>query len=167
MTQWPLLISAVILFASGPPDTFAQGSPASDTVDPRVQAALKGTGLSFSIDGGDFRLKYVVAGGRTQLAWVASGTASIDKLEVRDVWSVAHRAKGTVPADLATRLLQDNARMVLGAWQVNQGKDEYLVVFSVPVAAAADAETLQDVIEVVTLTADQMEKELTGDKDEF
>jgi hypothetical protein len=56
--------------------------------------------------------------------------------------------------------------MILGAWQVNQGADEYLVVFSAPVSATADAATLQEVIEVVTLSADRIEKELTG-KDEF
>jgi hypothetical protein len=82
------------------------------------------------------------------------------------VWSVAVRAKGTLPAELATRLLRENVRMILGAWQVNQGKDEYLIVFSAPVNAAADASTLAEVIEVVTLSADRIEKELTG-KDEY
>jgi predicted DNA-binding ArsR family transcriptional regulator len=67
---------------------------------------------------------------------------------------------------MATHLLKENARMILGAWQVNQGKDEYLVVFSAPVNAAADAATLAEVIEVVTLSADRIEKELTG-KDEY
>jgi hypothetical protein len=56
--------------------------------------------------------------------------------------------------------------MVLGAWQVSQGQDEFLVVFSSPIAADAAAATIQEVIEAVTLSADRMEKELTG-KDEF
>jgi hypothetical protein len=56
--------------------------------------------------------------------------------------------------------------MILGAWQVNQGKDEFLVVFSAPVAATADAATLQEVIEVVMLSTDRIEQELTG-KDDF
>jgi hypothetical protein len=60
----------------------------------------------------------------------------------------------------------ENARMILGAWQVNQGEDEYLVVFSAPVSATADASTLQEVIEIVTLSADRIERELTG-RDEF
>jgi hypothetical protein len=87
-------------------------------------------------------------------------------LEVRDVWSVAARGKGAVPADLAIHLLQENVRMVLGAWQVNQGKDEYLVVFSAQVAADADAAALREVIEVVMYSADRIEKELS-DKDAF
>ena len=44
-----------------------------------------------------------------------------------------------------------------------QGKDEFLVVYSYPVAADVDGETLQEVIEAVTLSADRMEKELTGE----
>ena len=56
--------------------------------------------------------------------------------------------------------------MILGAWQVNQGQDEYLVVFSAPVIAGADAAMLREVIEVVTISADRIEKELTG-RDEF
>jgi hypothetical protein len=131
-------------------------------VDPRVEAALKSSGLAYGIDGGDFRLKYDLDGGRSQLVWVASSTATLASLEIRDVWSVAYRAKGPVPPDMAVRLLTENARMILGAWQVNQGQDEYLVVFSAPVSATADAATLAEVIEVVTLSADRIEKELTG-----
>jgi hypothetical protein len=75
---------------------------------------------------------------------------------------VAARGKGAVPADLAVHLLQENVRMVLGAWQVNQGKDEYLVVFSAQVDANANAAALREVIEVVMYSADRIEKELSG-----
>jgi len=98
--------------------------------------------------------------------WVASDTARVDQLEMRDVWAVAARGKGEVPADLARLLLKENVRMVLGAWQVNQSQDEYLVVFSAPIDAAADAATLQKVIEVVMFSADRIEKQLSP-TDEF
>jgi hypothetical protein len=140
--------------------------PAEPPLDTRVEAALAEAGLTYIVDEGDFRLKYDVADGRSQLVWVASGTAKIDQLEIRDVWSIASRGKGSPPAELASHLLKENARMILGAWQVNQGPEEYLVVFSAPVLATADASTLQEVIEVVMLSADRIEKELT-DKDEF
>ncbi len=67
-----------------------------------------------------------------------------------------------MPADLAIHLLQENVRMVLGAWQVSQGKDEYLVVFLAQVNADADAAALREVIEVVMYSADRIEKELSG-----
>jgi hypothetical protein len=139
---------------------------AQATPDPRVESTLKGAGLAYSIDAGDFRLEYDVDEARSQRVWVASDTARIDKLEMRDVWSVAARGKGDVPADIARLLLTENVRMVLGAWQVNQNQDEYLVVFSAPVDAGVDAATLQEVIEVVMFSADRIEKRLS-DKDEF
>jgi hypothetical protein len=71
-----------------------------------------------------------------------------------------------VPAELANLLLRENARMIVGAWQVNQGKDDYLVVLSAPVSAAADAATLREVLEVVMYGADRIEKQLSA-KDEF
>jgi hypothetical protein len=144
----------------------AQVKPATSAVDPRVETALREAKLGYAVDDGDFMLDYNVADGRTQRVWVASKAAKITTLEFRDVWSVAYRGTGQVPAELARRLLAENVRMVLGAWQLNQSADEYLVVFLAPIAADADAATLQEVIEAVTLSADRMEKELTG-KNEF
>ena len=159
--------AAVILLLAGLGAHAAEPeNSAKATLDTRVEAALAEAGLTYIVDEGDFRLKYDVADGRSQLVWVASGTARIDQLEIRDVWSIASRGKGVPPAELAAYLLKENARMILGAWQVNQGPEEYLVVFSAPVVATADASTLQEVIEVVMLSADRIEKELTG-KDEF
>jgi hypothetical protein len=146
-------------------------APAADEAapsngDPRVAAALAAAGLGYSLDDGDFRLDYDVDEARSQRVWVASETARIDRLELRDVWSVAARGKGEVPADLARMLLKENVRMIFGAWQVNQTEDEYLVVFSAQADAAADAATLQEVIEVVMFSADRIEKQLS-DKDAF
>jgi len=144
----------------------AEEAVTAKTPDPRVVAALMESGLGYSIDAGDFRLDYKVDDTRSQRVWVASDTARVDQLEMRDVWAVAARGKGEVPADLARLLLKENVRMVLGAWQVNQSRDEYLVVFSAPVNAAADAATLQKVIEVVMFSADRIEKQLSP-TDEF
>ncbi|MDH5273077.1 MAG: hypothetical protein OEY13_08375 [Gammaproteobacteria bacterium] len=160
------LLATLLLVLAVHGGTSAQAQAAASAPDRRVEAALEGAKLGFRIDAGDYRLDYTVDETRSQRVWVASGTTSLPPLEVRDVWSVAARGKGTVPADLAVHLLQENVRMVLGAWQVNQGKDEYLVVFSAQVNADADAAALREVIEVVMYSADRVEKELSG-KDEF
>lgn len=138
----------------------AEEPPAAASVDPRVEATLKAAGLAYSLDQGDFRLNYDLDGGRSQRVWVASRTARIDQFELRDVWSVAARGQGEVPADLARMLLGENVRMILGAWQVNQSQDEYLVVFTAQIDASAGAATLQEVIEAVMLSADRIEKRL-------
>jgi len=156
--------AALLMAAAGVPSAAADQAPSDP--DARVQAALKAAGLTYTLDDGDFRLEYDVDKERSQRVWVASDTVRIDQLEFRDVWSVAARGKGEVPADLARMLLKENVRMILGAWQVNQSEDEYLVVFLAPVAAAADAAILQEVIEVVMFSADRIEKQLS-DQDAF
>lgn len=160
------VVAGMTLLLSASFVAHAQAQVAATAPDARVETALKAAQLGFLIDEGDFRLDYKVDATRSQRVWIASATTSLPPLEIRDVWSVAARGKGTVPADLAVHLLQENVRMVLGAWQVNQGKDEYLVVFSAQVNADANAAALREVIEVVMYSADRIEKELSG-KDEF
>jgi hypothetical protein len=155
-------LAALSLLLTAAGVAHAQAPATAAAPDARVEAALKGAGLGFLVDEGDYRLDYKVDETRSQRVWVASSTTSLPPLEVRDVWSVAARGKGVVPADLAVHLLQENVRMVLGAWQVNQGKEEYLVVFSAQVAADADAAALREVIEVVMYSADRIEKDLSG-----
>jgi len=166
MTKIRGRIAAAVALATMLPWANAQQVAEGNTPDPRVAEALQEANLGYRLDDGDFRLEYDVGNSRSQLVWVASGTTKLDQLEIRDVWSVASHGAGALPAELAAHLLRENARMILGAWQVNQGQDEYLVVFSAPVIAGADAATLREVIEVVTLSADRIEKELTG-RDEF
>ena len=158
--------AVLLLLLAAPPALVAQGTDAGRTPDPRVAEILKEAGLPYQVDNGDFRLEYDVDGTRGQRVWIDSETAKLDKLEFRAVWSVAARGKGAVPAELANLLLRENARMIVGAWQVNQGKDDYLVVLSAPVSAAADAATLREVLEVVMYSTDRIEKQLSG-KDEF
>jgi hypothetical protein len=158
--------AAALLLLAAAPAAMAQQPVVDRTPDPRVAAVLKEANLPYELDNGDFRLEYDVDGTRGQRVWIDSETAKLDKLEFRAVWSVAARGKGAVPAELANLLLRENARMIMGAWQVNQGKDDYLVVLSAPVGATADSDTLLEVLEVVMYSTDRIEKQLSG-KDEF
>jgi hypothetical protein len=159
------VIGGALMMTAAPVASTADDATASSG-DPRVVAALKAAGLAYTLDEGDFRLEYDIDKERKQRVWIASETAWIDQLEIRDVWSVAARGKGEVPTELARKLLAENVRMILGAWQVNQGPEEYLVVYSAQVDAAEDAATLQKVIEVVMFSADRIETQLS-DKDAF
>jgi hypothetical protein len=159
------VVGGALMMTAGPL-ALAADDTKSASGDSRVVAALKAAGLAYTLDEGDFRLEYDVDQEHGQRVWIASETARIDQLEIRDVWSVAARGQGEVPAELARKLLAENVRMILGAWQVNQGPDEYLVVYSAQVDAEADAATLQKAIEVVMFSADRIEKQLS-DKDAF
>lgn len=167
MKAAPRLPAALLLAAAVLPVTAnAEDTPSARTPDPRVVAALMAAGLPYAVDDGDFRLDYDVNETRTQRVWVDSDTATLDKLEFRAVWSIAARGQGMLPAETAQLLLRENARMIVGAWQVLQREGDYLVRFSAPVSATADAETLREMIEVVMYSADRIEKQLSG-KDEF
>jgi hypothetical protein len=161
------LLVVVGMFLAIPLARGAEPASASEVpLDPRVETALQDGKLKYAVDEGDFRLVYKLGAGRSQVVWIASKTARVTQLEIRDVWSLAFRGAGQVPPEMAKRLLTENARMVLGAWQVNQAPDKFLVVYLAQVPADTDAAALQEVVEAVAVSADRMEKELTGG-DEF
>ena len=160
-----ILLALLAAVAAGSATTSHAQAPA--VADPRVARLLTEAGLSYAVDDeGDYRLSFSLDDGRSQVAWVASATARVGALEVRDLWSIAYRSTGQVPQEVANGLLQANARQTLGAWQVQRSGEEYLVVFSAPVDVRTDAKTLALALDAVMKTADAMEQALTG-KDEF
>jgi len=161
-----LVSNLVALLAFGASAAQAQDAPAP-TADARVERLLTEVAAEYTVDeDGDFRLIYDIGGGRSQLVWIPSGTADFGALEIRQIWSIAHRSKGPLPAELANRLLDRNGAVILGAWLSEPAGDEIGVIFAVQVAAEANALSLRSAIHAVATTADAMEKELTG-QDEF
>lgn len=135
--------------------------------DARVERLLTEAAAEYTVDeDGDFRLVYDIGGGRSQLVWIPSGTSGFGPLEIRQVWSIAHRSQGPLEADLANRLLDRNGAVILGAWLTEPAGDEVGVIFAAQLAADSDALSLRSVIHAVATTADAMEKELTG-RDDF
>lgn len=167
MTLRSVLVSGGLLSAGLASAVVAQSAAVPPGTDTRIEAQLESAELEYTIDeDGDFRLEYALPDGRTQVVWVASRTSTLYALEMRDLWSVAMRSRGAPSAELANRLLQDNAARILGAWQVQRSGDEYLVLFSAQLPATADLATVVQAMEAVMATADAMEKDLTG-SDEF
>ncbi len=165
-----LVSRLVVLLALGVSVAQAQDAPApapAPTADARVERLLKEVAAEYTVDeDGDFRLVYDIGGGRSQLVWIPSVTSNFGALEIRQVWSIAHRSKGPLPADLANRLLDRNGAVILGAWLTEPAGDELGVIFAVQVAAETDALSLRSAIHAVATTADAMEHELTA-KDDF
>lgn len=140
---------------------------AKKTGDPRVEKILQETELKYKVDDdGDFMLGNRVSDERTQLAWILSNTSKLGTLEIRQVWSIAYRSKDPIPAEIATRLLEQNSQVKLGAWQIRKMGENYVAMFVAQIAADSDKQTLLLTLHAVTTTADEMEKELTK-KDDF
>jgi hypothetical protein len=153
------------LLALGAQPARAQDAPAT-VVDARVERLLKEAAAEYSVDAdGDFRLVYDIGSGRSQVVWIPSGTSDFGALEIRQIWSIAHRSTGPLPADLANRLLERNGAVILGAWLTELAGDEVGVIFAVQVAAETDLLSLRSALHAVATTADAMERELTGEDD--
>ena len=84
--------------------------------------------------------------------------------KLREVWAPAYKAKGDqFPVEVANRLLEASQDSKLGGW-TKQGR---FAVFVVKLPTDASVEQLDDANDAAIQSADQMEAELTPDKDEF
>lgn len=162
-----ILPASVAALALVPQLAAAQVGARTITPDARVEKLLKEAELNYTIDeDGDFRLEFALDDDRSQLVWISSKTASYEVLEIRDVWSVAFRSREPLSAELANKALRKNGEMILGAWQIKRWGEEYVLAYAAQVAANTDAASLESAAEAVVVSADELEKELTG-KDEF
>jgi len=162
-----VLAVALVSLATSMPGLASDTVPTRETVrsaDPAIAQQLDELKYKYEVDGdGDYRLGFDMDGGRSQQAFVISLVESFGEVKVRELWAPAYRAtNGEFPAAVANRLLEDSNSSKLGGW-VKQGDT---AVFVVKLAADASRSQLDDALDFVLRTADQMEKELTG-KDEF
>lgn len=139
--------------------------PGDSKVDERVRRILDERQIKYSIDeDGDFRVVFTLEDNRTQLALIRSATSKIASFEIREVWSVGYKsAESEFPPEMAVKFLDHNATLKFGAWE----KHNNTVMFVTKFAANADSQTLYDAMMITLETADVMEKELSGDADEF
>ena len=136
--------------------------------DPRVRRILEQADLKFDVDDdGDFKLGNRMDDNRTQMAWINSNTSRFVELEIRNVWSIGYISKEPLNLEVTTKLLEQNRRVKLGAWHIQKAGESNVAIFQAQIAADADKLTLLQVLQAVTSTADDMEKELMDGKDPF
>lgn len=157
--SWGLAVALATLGAAWAPPVSA-AEP-----DKKVKKLLDKAKVRYEVDAdGDFKVTYELENGRTQLAFVRSTTFAYGKLAIREILSIGYRASGNAfPAEVANRMLEHNQGAKLGAW----AKQGNVAVFTSKIPADASADELVDAIEVTVSLADELEKEFTGDKDEF
>lgn len=154
-----MLLSTLVLPVAGAQEPEARES------DPLVRAQLEALDYGFEVDAdGDFKLLFDLEEGRSQLAYVISGTEEYGALTVREVWSPAYRAEdGDFPADVANRLLEASHTGKLGGWV----RQDDMAVLVVKVPASATGAELDAAINYAIHVADEMEAELTDGQDAF
>ena len=140
-------------------------SAAGREADRNLQKLLDKAKLKYQVDeDGDYKLTVDLGGGRSQLVYVRSVTHDFGTLKVREVLSIGASSKDAeLSADVARRLMRENADTKLGAWS-SQGR---YAIYVCKIPADADARSLADAIELTATVADRLEHDLTPDKDEF
>lgn len=143
----------------------AVAAPAQGEADRAVRKQLDKRKIRYEVDkDGDFKVTYEISPARTQVAYVRSATLEYDKTRIREIFSIGYRADGNAfPAAVANRMLEHSNEAKLGAW-TKQGS---LGIFTSKIPADASDQELLDAIELTISLADELEKELSGDKDEF
>ncbi|RMG68444.1 MAG: hypothetical protein D6722_11750 [Bacteroidetes bacterium] len=114
--------------------------------------------------GGNYKCIFNL-GERTQLVTIQSETNTYRDVETREIWSLAYLGKKRPPYKVCLRLLEDNERKKMGAWEMtfNESSDQYYIAFSLKIPADADPETMNAALQLVTEASDEMEVELEGD----
>lgn len=133
------------------------------TPDPVIKAQLEKKGTPFTVDDdGDFQITVNVGDGRTQLVWVRSVVEETDKQRIREIWSPGYQAQtAAFPAAVANDLLERSNLLKLGSW-VKQDKTAMLVT---KISADANADQLDEAIDLTAVAADAVELDLTGKDD--
>lgn len=153
-----LLLPAALL-------TAAIAMPAA-AADASVKARLDDRGINHEVDGdGDYKVTYNYSQeGRTQLVFVSGGTEKVGGFIVREIFSPAGRVeKDGINGSKALELLEESRGNKLGSWEI-QGDVLYFVLKLPDSLSGAELESAMD---IAAQTADDMELELSGDRDEL
>jgi hypothetical protein len=132
------------------------------TIDPRVRGWLNEVGLKHSVDDlGVYRVNFRLPDGSTHVVFVDSEAVPVGERRLRRVWAVAQMTDKGLPADVANRLLRDNGRFPLAAWELRKLGDKQCVIFCARITDNIRPEYLQATMQGVLGVAYQMRKELS------
>lgn len=134
--------------------------------DASVKTRLDARGVKYEVDGdGDYKVTYNYSKeGRTQLVFVSGGTEKVGGFIVREIFSPAGRVeKDDIDGDKALELLGESRNNKLGSWELAGD----VLYFVVKVPDSLSAAELESAMDIAAQTADDMELELSGDRDEL
>ncbi|WP_290888506.1 hypothetical protein [Arenimonas sp.] len=134
--------------------------------DSSVAKRLDERGIKYEVDmDGDYKVTYNYSKeGRTQLVFVSGSTESVSGYTVREVFSPAARVSTDgIDGAKALELMEESRKNKLGAWELS-GDVLYFVIKLPDEMSAAELESAMD---IASQTADDMEIELSGDRDDL
>lgn len=138
--------------------------PGMASADDSVKARLDARGINHTVDAdGDYKVTYNYSKeGRTQLVFVSGETQSVGDFHVREVFSPASRLSiDGMTGDRLAGLLENSRRAKLGAWEVSGD----VLYFVIKLPEPLSAEALEQAMDIAAESADDMEIEISGDRD--
>ncbi len=138
------------------------------SADARVRKVIEAVGWKYEVDSDqDYKMVFRFDDHRTQLVYANSRTVELGNMEIREVWAPGFTLPDETPAEMLLDLLRQNNQVKVGAWRVIRSGEDLVAVFTAQIAADADKETFQTVVQAVCATADEKEKAVTNGGDDF
>ena len=141
-------------------------APAAHAEDAAVKTRLDARGVKYEVDDdGDFKITYNYSKEkRSQLVFVSGSTESVGGFKIREIFSPAARLdKDGVNGAKALELLAESRKNKLGGWEVAGD----ILYFVVKLPDSIDAAQLESAMDIAAETADDMEIEISGDRDDL
>lgn len=140
----------------------AQNYKASAKIDQRVIDKLTTLKYQYEVEL-DGTVKFILPVGkdaRSQTLYIRSVTDWYDQMEIREIYSVIYKSDKRPPEYMLAKILLDNSRKKLGAWELIYEDTQYHLLFNAKVKANESPQNIKSIIEIVGAAADDMEKEL-------
>ncbi len=134
--------------------------------DQAVEARLNARGIAYEIDDdGDYKVTYNYSkDGRSQLVFVGGATETVAGFVIREVFSPAARIqKDGIGGAGALELLAESRKNKLGSWEI----DGDVLYFVIKLPDSVNAQELENAMDIAAETADDMELQLSGDRDDL
>ncbi|GAA4798177.1 hypothetical protein [Lysobacter hankyongensis] len=141
-------------------------APAAQAEDASVKSRLDSQGIKYEVDqDGDYKVTYNYSKeGRTQLVFVSGKTESVAGFTIREVFSPAARVeKDGINGAKALEMLAESRKNKFGSWEI--GGDVLYFVIKLP--DNVSAKQLEAAMDIAAETADDMEIEFSGDRDDL
>jgi len=137
------------------------------TPDARVQHLLEQLELQYEVsDDATYSVVFAIDDERSQEVCINSQTEFLDKLEIRDVWSIAFVTDAPLHADIANALLIQNSDLKMGAWELSRrsgDSDGVIASFRIAIAANTSSNALRSAMHMAARIADEVEQKFTSE----
>jgi len=140
-------------------------APAFGAEPERVAMLLDQQKIKYEVDKDkDYKIVFEFdADKRTQIVYVSGAVEELDGMKIRTVFAPAALVDKNPIGDRMKSLLEYNGKSKVGAYEL----DGNILYFASRMVEPFTGEELKAMLNVIASVADDMEKEISGDKDEL